>query len=149
MRKWNRTSALCVFLAAALLSGGCGAFGSEDDDPDVAGSYTASTFTAKTDTSTVGVLEAGGSLRITLNEDGTASGRLRIPCSLPGACEPDEGDSFDVSFEGIYEVDGRTVTFDHRADTFIRDQEWTYRDGTLRTAFEDDDVRITVELARE
>lgn len=149
MHYQNRTFAFCALLAAAFGLVGCSAFGSESDGPDVAGSYAATTFTVETDTTTTDALEKGASLRITLNEDGAASGRLRVPCSLPEACEPDAGDTFEANFEGIYEVDGRTVTFDHRADTFIRDREWTYRDGALRTAFEDGGIRITVELDRE
>lgn len=148
MRINKQTLAICALLVAAVGLTGCGNVGN-DDDAEVAGSYSASTFAVETDTATADVLEEGGLLRIRLKEDGTASGRLFLPCSLPGACEADEGDAFKANFEGIYEVDNNIVRFDHRADTFIRDVEWTYRDGTLRTSFEDDGVRITVELTRE
>ena len=47
--------------------------------------------------------------------------------------DPDQpGVDNDLTFGGTYAVSGQTVTFDHDADTFVRDAAWIY-DGDLRT----------------
>lgn len=81
---------------------------------------------------------------MTLQEGGTVDdGLLVVPCSIPEACEADEEGEVEVTFEGTYDVDGDVVTFDHDADTFIRDIEWVYDDGALFT--ETDDLEVVLE----
>lgn len=142
-----------ILVFCALFVIGIGLIGCDSaggNDAEVTGTYEATTFTLEISMTTYDVLEAGGSLRMTLQANGTVDdGQLVAPCSLPEACEPDDGEVFEATFGGIYEVDGNTVTFDHRTDTFIRNVEWTYQSGTLRTAYEDGGARIVVVLTRQ
>jgi hypothetical protein len=113
------TSLALSFLAL----GGC----DSTDDGTIAGSYETTRFTAVIDGEPVDVLGAGGRITMTLREGGGVSGRLVVP--VPPA-EDGEGDT---PFAGTYARSGSTVTFDHEADTFIRDAVWTFSGGQLRT----------------
>ena len=112
--------------ALALLVAATGCDSASDDS--IAGTYAASQFIATLDSGeTVNVLAAGGSITMTLTSDGRASGRLVVPESLAEDSEPI------TPFDGTYAVMGDTVTFDHEADTFIRDATWTRSGDQLRT----------------
>lgn len=112
---------------------------STEDDVGVAGNYEATQFTAQIEGETVDVLSAGGFIEITLHEGGTVSGRLFVPEVLAA------GEENDFSLDGTYTISGDVVTFDHEADTFIRDVEWVLGNGMLRTETD----RITVVLQRQ
>lgn len=132
---------LVLALAGAVLLPLAGCDSAEDDTP--AGSYEATRFRATIEGETVDVLAAGGALTMRLRDDGTVSGRLVVPTSLA------EGGEGDVPFAGTYTVTGSgsatTVTFEHEADTFVRDAEWAYDDGRLET----DDSNLSVVLERD
>ena len=115
------------FLLVALLAVAFVGCDSDSEDDSVAGRYVATTFQAFADGTEIDVLAAGGSLTITLRSDRTASGLLSVPDVL------DEDGDGQYPFDGTYAVDGDVVTFTHEADTFVRNAEWTYADGTLRT----------------
>ncbi|MEP0546295.1 MAG: hypothetical protein ABJF88_05135 [Rhodothermales bacterium] len=124
-------------LAAALSLTGCDS--DSNDEPtlaDVAGAYETTLFTVEIEGRAVDVLAMGGGLDITLREDGTASGTLAIPEELN---EEGEGD-VRLLFGGTYALSGGEVTFDHEADTFVRDAVWTFHDGTLRA--ETDEISV-------
>lgn len=137
------TQAPLRFFLAALLAVvfvGCDA----DSNPgpvstgdSVAGRYVATTFEAFALDDADDLLAAGGSLTIDLRSDSTASGLLIVPDVL------DEDGDGQYPFGGTYSVYGDVVRFDHEADTFIRDVDWTYDDGVLRA--EESFVRIVLE----
>ncbi len=142
MHASRSTSALFLIgtLVGALALAGC------DSDvelvpADIAGTYEATRFTLEDGGQTVDVLDAGGDLTLTLREDGTVSGSLVTPEELN---EEGEGNSR-LLFGGTYALSGNEVTFDHEADTFVRDVVWTFDEGDLRT----DTGEITVVLSRQ
>jgi hypothetical protein len=52
----------------------------------------------------------------------------------PGFTEEDVDGSRRVEFAGTWsQTSDSTVTFDHEADTFIRDTDWHFANDTLRT----------------
>lgn len=79
------------------------------DDPltvnEISGSYEASTFTLTQDGSTDDLLAQGGTL--TLNADGTTSGRLFVPDGN------EDGSDFDADLAGTWTLNGSRVSFDH------------------------------------
>jgi hypothetical protein len=128
-------------VALAALVAGCG-----DDDgftptPDnVAGSYSAATFTVTSPAGTVDFLALGAQVDVTLSTDGTTTGHL----SVPGAGE--NGEDVEADLTGTWSLSGSTVTFDHEDDTFIRDLEFTAtRDQlTVDDTFGDETVRLVL-----
>ena len=76
---------------------------------------------------------------MTLRDSGGVSGRLFIPESLAA------GEENDFPLDGTYTISGDVVTFDQEADTFIRDLEWSFDNGTLRT----ETSEISVVLQRQ
>lgn len=116
-------------LAALLVSTGC------DDDPTgpdvetVAGTYTATEFRIGTGSGSQDLLALGGSIDITLNVNGTTTGTLYVP-----AFGGDE--ELDASLTGTWSLDGRTVTFEQGADTFVRDMSFRYTEPGILTGDE-------------
>jgi hypothetical protein len=119
MRTMLRRSALCLALALA----GCG-----DDDEgftptvdDVAGDYTATTFTF----GEVNLLGLGASVIARLDADGTTSGRLVVP-------DPGGGDNaLDEDLAGTWTLSGTTVTFSQSGSTLITDVDFAVAPNTL------------------
>jgi hypothetical protein len=126
---------LCV--AAAALIGMLACDSTEPDDitmADVTRSFAAATFETVEGGVTTDHLARGASLTITLNPDGTTSGRMFVP----GGAE--DGGNLDLSLAGTFLFDDATdeITFDHAADTFLRDV-------TFRAARDDGQVTLWVE----
>jgi hypothetical protein len=124
-----------AFLTSSLILIGCDS-AEDGDENEIAGEYETTLFTAEIEDETVDVLAAGGFIEVTFREDGTVSGRLFVPEALA------EGEENDIPFGGTYTVSGSEVTFDHEADTFIRDVEWMFSDGTLRA--ETDEISVVL-----
>lgn len=116
---------LLLEAAGALLVSGC-------DDvftpsvANVAGDYTATTFTTTTDGATTDQLARGASLVLQLAPDRTVAGRLFVPNGAEG------GGDFDETMAGTWTVTGDVVTFDQEADTFVRDMSFTASPRRLR-----------------
>jgi hypothetical protein len=134
--------ALCLALAVA----GCG----DDDDPfsptveNVAGSYTASTFTAESDlVGTLDLLAMGATVSVTLNEDGTTTGRLFVP---EGG---EEGGDLDVDLAGTWSLTGDTVTFSQTGDSFIRDVDFVASENRLTGEGKFDDTDLLLVLTKD
>jgi hypothetical protein len=110
-----RTLTASVFLAAALAC----------DDPTgpsveaVAGTYTATQLTTTEGGTITNQLAAGASITLTLNANGTTSGRFIVP----GAPEED--------LTGTWTLRGSIVNLSHSADTFLRDTAFQVRGNTL------------------
>jgi len=118
LSKWGATLGLALALA------GCG-----DDDQgfsptvdDVAGSYTATTFTAANGVGEVDLLALGASVTVTLEADGTTAGRLVVP----GVGEP-----LDEDLAGTWALTDNTVTFSQTQSTLISDVDFTVSPNTL------------------
>lgn len=107
---------------------------------DVAAAYEATTLTTTTAGEVTDELAAGAQLRITLEEDGATSGRLFVP----GGDE--DGSDFDADLAGTWGIDGETVTFDHPADTFVRNMPFEYQNGRLVGERTFGETRVRVEL---
>jgi hypothetical protein len=111
---------LSAGLTLALVLASCG-----DDNSfsptveNVAGSYSASSFTLSTTAGTVDLLALGATVEVTLASDGTTTGRLFVPGGAEG------GGDLDEDLTGTWTLAGSTVTFNQTADTFIRDAQFT------------------------
>lgn len=116
------------------------------DDPltanHLAGSYEASLFTVVEGSSTEDLLAQGASIDLTLNANGSTSGRLFVP----GGNE--DGSDLDTALDGKWTLDGSQVFFDHPADTFIRDMIFTASAGRLVGHATFDGVVLDVVLDR-
>jgi hypothetical protein len=104
---------------------------------NVAGSYTATTFTLSSVVGTINLLGTGAIVTLNLASDGTTTGRLFVP---GGA---DDGSDLDEDLVGTWSLTDSTVTFEQVADTFIPDVDFvasanrltgegTFSGGTIR-----------------
>jgi hypothetical protein len=137
-------------LLASLLAGtaGCGLFSSEEEP--LSGVYESDQFRVQTsDGAIFDVGDAGGSLDMTLTDDGQVSGRLVVPGDA-GA-----GVNVDVPFTGSYQrAAGRVVfTFDRGAlslDFFDTDEPlaevaWTFFEKEAQIAAQSDAYVLVLE----
>lgn len=130
----NRRFPVLTFFAL-LVAAGC-------SDPvalsfdSVAGDYTATTLTVDGDD----ILAAGGTLTMSLGSDGVVSGALTLPASAGGP--------LDADLDGIYTVNGSTLTFLQAADTFVRDATWTWADGVLSGEWSGASGSVSVRMTR-
>ena len=130
-----------VALALTITLAACG----DDFSPtveNVAGSYTASTFTYRTEAGTTDLLALGALVSIELAEDGTTTGEI----FLEGGGE--DGGDLDEDLAGTWTLTGSTVTFDQVADTFIRDVEFTADEDRLTWEDTSDDVTVRLVLTK-
>jgi hypothetical protein len=97
----------------------------------VAGDYTAEgafgsyLLTTASGGEVVDWLEQGASISLQLLTDGTTTGRV----FAPGGAE--DGGDFDEDLAGTWTIAGGVVRFSHDADTFLRDMDFAFDDGTL------------------
>jgi len=122
MRKLTRIP-VSILAAVGLLACGGDPFTASVDT--VAGHYHASVLTITQGSTTSDLLQAGGSVDITLNADGTTSGRLLIP----GGGET--GQDLDVDLVGTWALTDGQVSFTQEGDTFIRDVPFTAARNSL------------------
>jgi hypothetical protein len=111
-----------VGLFAVLASFGC----DDSSGPaSAAGTYTATSFTS---TPTGGAprneIAAGSTIDLVLTPGGTTSGHFHL-----AAFAGDPAVDFDLT--GTWTIVGSTVDFEHDADTFIRDMDFTFDGNTL------------------
>lgn len=138
-------------VAAIVAIAGCGDSGQSLDAQLalVAGTYSAEgafgavvfTTTRPDGTETVDWLARGASIRLSLHEDMTTSGRLYIP----GADE--DGGDMDEDLTGTWTIQGNRVSLDHEADTFLRDMDLFF-DGERLEGEETWSATVRVELVR-
>lgn len=109
------------------------------------GSFGAMDLTTREDGSEVTVdwLAEGASILLDLHEDGTTSGNLFVP----GADE--DGGDIDEDLVGTWSVSNEGgVTFEHEADTFVRDMPFLYEHGRLTGDETFGSMSMHVELLR-
>ena len=105
---------LAALLLGTLWSAGCvnTQTGAEET---VTGTFVATILTVTlSGGSPVDALAAGGSMHVTVNEDGTTSGSLSLPASVTG------GAAVSLNLEGTAVITGLTVRFNTTADSFMR-----------------------------
>lgn len=106
-------------LAFATLVLACGGDKPTDlSPPDLAGTYTATEFVTTGSSGQTNQLQAGSSLNITLNSNGTTTGHLHLAASGPNPV-------FDADMAGTWTHVGNIVHFTQAADTFVRNMDFT------------------------
>lgn len=127
-----------------LAVAGCGESTGPDPEPgDVVGSYVATEFVVVSGGSTTDQLAAGSELTVILLADGSTTGFLFVP----GGAE--DGSNFEADLTGSWTLDGRVVTIDTDADTFIRNMAFTYANGRLTADQVFGSTRVVIVLARQ
>lgn len=108
---------------------------------EMAGTYTATTFTVTENDATRDLLAAGATLTIGLYEGGVSTGMLLIP----GGAE--DGSDLEADLIGSWRIDGSTVTFFQEADTFVRDTPFSAEEGRLvgEATFDGAMIRVVLE----
>lgn len=122
--KTRRIVPLVLVLTTLII--GCG------DDPyaptidEVIGSYVLTDLVVTQGTATNDLIAEGVTADITLLTDGTTTGTLFIPASVNI-----DGVDLNDDLAGTWSLRGDKIDFDHSADTFLRDVEWTYSEGQI------------------
>jgi hypothetical protein len=130
-----------VAIGLAVVLASCG-----DEDSfsptveNVAGIYSAATFTLSSPAGTIDLLALGSVVAVTLAADGTTTGQLFVP----GGAE--DGGDLDADLTGTWSLNGSTITFNQTADTFIRDAEFTAGQNRLtgEGTFGDQTIRLVL-----
>ena len=123
------------------------ACGSDDatspDRASVAGVYHATTFTASVGVVSSDVLAKGGSVTLTLNANGSATGHLVVPATVAGT-------AFDQTLNGTWSLDGNVVHLkDDTSDTFLEDLALTVSGSTLTGSDSFSGVDVHVVLTKQ
>lgn len=116
-RDFARRLACGATLFGAFFTAACDSI----NDPDISpvGTYGATTFVTTTNGVSTNHIANGSTIVITLASGGTTSGQMHFVAS--------GGDpAFDANLAGTWTRSGSTVTFDHAADTFIKDMPFIY-----------------------
>ncbi len=133
--------------ALTVLAALFGAAACTDDDTgtgptraEVAGDYEATTFTATSGFLTEDILQAGGSLTLTLAARGILTGHITVPSQ-----------GVDQDLLGTWSLRGNTVDIDDvpGVDTFLASLELEVRGNTLVGDRVFDGVRVQVVMAKQ
>jgi hypothetical protein len=94
---------------------------------DVAGTYQATTFTTRSQSSqaTTDQLAQGATLTIVLDTTRATTGRLFVPVG------DENGNDLDASMAGTWALSHDSVGFSQAADTFVRDMPFVFANGAL------------------
>ncbi|HEX6627800.1 MAG TPA: hypothetical protein VF105_07590 [Gemmatimonadaceae bacterium] len=104
-----------VLVAATMLA--CGSDNSTEPGLALAGTYSATQWVTTGGTGQTNQLNAGSTLNITLNSNGTTTGHLHVAASGGNP-------AFDADMAGTWAQSGNTVTFSQTADTFVRNMSF-------------------------
>ena len=107
-------SCLRAAAAAVVTISACGRNPFTPTVADMAGTYSATTFTSTNGATTTDHLAVGGSLTLTLGPDGTTTGRLFVPGGAEG------GGDLDADMAGTWTLTGSTVDFAQAAEPAAR-----------------------------
>lgn len=96
------------------------ACGSDTTEPGLAleGNYIATQWVTTGSSGQTNQLQAGSTLNISLNSNGTTSGHLHVAASGGSP-------ALDRDMAGTWAKSGNTITFSQSADTFVRDTPFT------------------------
>lgn len=141
LRAATVSAGLLVLFAGCGDGDGNGSFSPTVDN--VAGTYSATTFTANTTaTGTVDLLALGASVTVTLAPDGSTTGNLFVPGIVVGGADVDE------DLTGTWTLSGSTVTFNQTADTFIRDLDFAATENQLTSEGVFDGATLRIVLTK-
>ena len=129
-------------LAAASLLVACRVDPVGPGEAAVAGSYHATAFLTIEGGQRFDHIANGSTINIVLTAQGTTTGTMHFE-----AAGGDPG--FDVSLAGTWELDQWWVTFDHAADTFLRDLQFTYNGDHLAAEDTFSGTQVIVTLRRD
>lgn len=135
---------LLLLLILAVAQAACDS--GTDPDPtmaDVAGTYAATELVTTSGGTSTDQLAEGAEVTITLATDATTRGTLFVP----GGNE--DGSDYTASLEGTWSLTSNTVTFDHDAETFLRNMFFTYEDDRLSADAVFGTTQILVTLTRQ
>lgn len=125
--KIRRFESLALVLSLAVLTlAACGDDAVAPTVDEVTGSYVLTDLVVSQGGASNDLMAEGVTGNITLLADSTTTGSLFIPASVNI-----DGVDINADLTGTWQLRGDKVDFEHAADTFIRDVEWTYRDGRL------------------
>ena len=120
-------SASAVAALSVLVLSACGG-GGDSFSPsieNVAGTYSATTFTITSTAGSTNLLLLGATVTVTLASDGTSSGHLHVPGD-------DQGTDVDENLAGTWTLSGNTVTFSQSTSSLIEGAEFTAERDVLR-----------------
>lgn len=137
----QRLKAVSAVVAVVVVA--CDATGPTPTMADVAGEYVATRLVTVAGEVETDRLAGGAEVTLTLDADGTTSGRLFVP----GGDE--DGSDYDVPLTGTWALAQYTVTLEHPADTFLRDMSFIYADGRLEGSETFMDERVEITLTRQ
>lgn len=137
-----RLSAI-LLLASLVTTMACSDDGSPVQGPE--GIYTATELSVSDDGDVTDLLAAGAELSITLTAAGTTTGTLVVPAAFT---ESGTEETFSLVGTWHYDAAMGIVTFDHAADTFIRDTDWTLSGNQLHGELVNGATTVTATLRR-
>jgi hypothetical protein len=103
----------------------------------VTGTYTATQLTTTEGGTSTNQLAAGASITLTLNANGTTSGRFIVPGEL------------DADLTGTWTLSGTTVSLSHSADTFLTDTDFQVQGNRLVGDETFGSTRVQVTLTKQ
>ena len=140
MRTLISRLALLTLTLSPVACGGDGGSSFSPSVDNVAGSYTALSFTITSGAGTTDLLAIGSTVTVTLAPDGTTTGRLFVP----GGGE--NGADLDVDLTGTWTLSGSTVTFNQGADSFLSGATFTATQNRLTSegVFQGSTIRLVL-----
>lgn len=131
MARTARNTALALIMA--LVAVACSDDPVRPDPPTmtkVAGTYVASEKTGKLtliseDDEEIDLLAEGAEIKIELDKDGTASGRIFVPAV------GDDEEELEVDLDGSWTLKGDTVRLSHDTETFLHELSLRVKNGKL------------------
>ena len=131
---------VATFVCLALAS--CTSESGPEDG--IAGTWEATELTLTVDDETTDLLAEGAELRLVLTDGGATSGTFFVPGAFT---ESGEDETLSLAGTYMYDANERTASFDHVADTFIRDVVWAFDGDELRSTFQEASggIRATLE----
>ncbi|TFG45961.1 MAG: hypothetical protein E4H41_03635 [Gemmatimonadales bacterium] len=141
--------ALSFFLLIAACGDGgpstTGVSGNPAHPATVSGTYSATTLLATEPTGSTDLIAEGATISIVLTPSGTTTGSMVVPASFS-----ESGEEEILALDGTYSYNAETgiVTFDHVADTFIRDTSWEVDGDELRGVFAGVGFTLTATLTQ-
>lgn len=125
------TARSLILASVLVLATGCDSYG-PDTLADIVGEYGPTQFVITRDggEGRSDFLALGGTFSLSIGEDGRFTSRLVLPAGTPLS----EDGALDDEVDGtVFFRSGNEVQFIHNEDYFLRDVEWTYENGTIRS----------------
>lgn len=140
---WRRSGHLrLTFLAVGVVFGSAGCSGVTEPAMSI-GTFVASVFRyGAVGEPPINVLDAGGSLELTIAEDSSTSGLLKLPAVVTG------NEAMVVNMAGRAIIRGDSLRFEQSASSFVRSMYWRLSGNELRYEKTEDGIALSVVLTR-